>query len=172
MKRMIKDREEALAAHELARRWIAERKNNTFTLFKQGQKVWLDTRHMKTSYHKKMAPKREGPFEIEEVMGPVTYRLKLPREWKVHNVFHATLLKPYVETETYGENYTRLPPDLLEEQEVYEVETIVKHRKRGKGYQYFIKWKGYPIEEATWEPETNISKDGDMLTRYKLRHQL
>ena len=119
-----------------------------------------------------MALKREGPFEIEEVMGPVTYRLKLPQEWKVHNVFHATLLKPYVETETYGENYTRPPSDLLEEQEVYEVETIVKHRRRGKGYQYFIKWKGYPIEEATWEPETNISKDGDMLTRYKLRQTL
>ena len=87
-------------------------------------------------------------------------------------MFHATLLKPYVKTETHGENYTRPPPDLLEEQEVYEVEMIVKHRKRGRGYQYFIKWKGYLIEEATWEPETNISKDGDMLTRYKLRHQL
>ena len=57
IKRMIKDREEALAAHELARRQIAERKNNTFTPFKQGQRVWLDTRHMKTSYHKKMTPK-------------------------------------------------------------------------------------------------------------------
>ena len=169
---MIKDREEALAAHEFTRRRIAERKNNMFTPFKQGQKVWLDMRHMKTSYHKKMAPKQEGPFEIEEVIGPVTYQLKLPQEWKVHNVFHATLLKPYIETETHGENYTRPPPDLLEEQEVYEVETIVKHRRRGKGYQYFIKWKGYPIEEATWEPETNISKDGDMLTWYKLRHQL
>ena len=100
------------------------------------------------------------------------YQLKLPQEWKVHNVFHATLLKPYTETKTYRENYTRPPPDLLEDQEVYEVETIVKHRRRGRGYQYFIKWKGYPIEEATWEPEVNISKDRDMLTRYKLRHQL
>ena len=124
---MIKDREEALAAHKLARRWIAKRKSNTFTPFKQRQKVWLDMRHMKTSYHKKMVPKQEGPFEIEEVMGPVMYRLKLPQEWKIHNVFHATLLKPYVKTETYGENYTRPPPELLEEQEVYEVEAIVKH---------------------------------------------
>ena len=55
------------------------------------------------------------------------YRLKLPQEWKVHNVFHATLLKPYIETKTHGENYMRPPPKLLEEQEVYEVETIVKH---------------------------------------------
>ena len=54
---MIKDREEALVAHKLARRQIAERKNNMFIPFKQGQKVWLDTRHMKTLYHKKMTPK-------------------------------------------------------------------------------------------------------------------
>ena len=96
------------------------------------------------------------------------YQLKLPQEWKVHNVFHATLLKPYIKTETHGENYMRPPPELLEEQEVYKIETIVKHRRRGRGYQYFIKWKGYPIKEAMWEPEANISKDRDMLTQYKL----
>jgi len=73
MKRLLADREEALAAHELARRRMADRRKNTFTPFKKGDKVWLDTRNMKTSYHKKMTPKREGPFEIEDVLGPVTY---------------------------------------------------------------------------------------------------
>ena len=29
-----------------------------------------------------MAPKHEGPFEIEDVLGPVTYQLKLPESWK------------------------------------------------------------------------------------------
>jgi hypothetical protein len=75
---MMADRDEALAAHELARTRMAERRRNTFTPFTVGQKVWLDTQNMKTNYHKKMAPKREGLFEIEEVLGPVTYRLKLP----------------------------------------------------------------------------------------------
>ena len=74
-----------------------------------------------------MALKREGPFEIEEVIGPVTYKLKLLKDWKIHNIFHVVLLKPYLETETQGENYTQPPPELLEEQEVYEVETIIKH---------------------------------------------
>ena len=81
MKQLLADREEALAAHELARRQMADRRKNTFTPFKKGDKVWLDTRNMKTSYHKKMTPKREGPFEIEDVLGPVTYRLKLPNTW-------------------------------------------------------------------------------------------
>ena len=78
-----------------------------------------------------MAPKQEGQFKIKEVIGPVTYQLKLPKDWKIHNVFHAVLLKPYTETNVHGENYTQPPPELLEEQEVYEVETIIKHQKQG-----------------------------------------
>ena len=78
-----------------------------------------------------MKPKREGPFEITDVLGPVTYRLKLPTSWRIHNVFHATLLKHYKENEVYGENFTKPPPKLLEGEEVYEVEKILNHRKRG-----------------------------------------
>jgi hypothetical protein len=71
---------------------MMERNRSTFTPFKKGDRVWLDTRHLKTSHHKKIAPRREGPFEITEVIGPVTYQIDLPPTWKVHNVFHATLL--------------------------------------------------------------------------------
>ena len=58
----------------------------------------------------------------------------------------------HLETKTHSKNYIQSPLELLEEQEVYEVETIIKHCQQGHGYQYFIKWKGYPIEDATWEP--------------------
>jgi hypothetical protein len=92
MKQMINNREEALAAHELARTRIANRKQSKFVPFKKNQKIWLDTRNLKMNHHKKIALKREGPFEIDEVPGPVTYRLKLPESWKIHNVFYAALL--------------------------------------------------------------------------------
>jgi hypothetical protein len=78
IKNLVTSREEALAAHELARSRMAERIKSNFVPFKKGQMVWLDSRHLK---HKKMAPKQEGPFEIEEVLGPVTYQLKLPESW-------------------------------------------------------------------------------------------
>jgi Chromo (CHRromatin Organisation MOdifier) domain len=172
IKQTMTDWDEALAAHELAQARISERRWNTFTPFTVGQKVWLDTRNIKTNYHKKMALKREGPFEVEEVLGPVTYRLKLPITWKVHNVFHAVLLKPYVETKVHGENFSWQIPDILDREEVYNVEMILKHRRRGRSYQYLIKWKGYPISEASWEPEEAFSDDGDLLAIYKQRHQL
>ena len=102
----------------------------------------------------------------------MTYRLKLPETWKIHNVFHAILLQPYIENEVHRNNYPRPLPELLEGEEVYEVETIIKHCRRGRGYQYYVKWKGYPISEATWESESAFSANGDMLTMYKQRNQL
>jgi hypothetical protein len=80
-----------------------------------------------------------GTFKINKVLGPVTYQLKLPQSWKIHNVFHAALLRPYIENEVYGNNYPRPLPKLLEGKEVYEVETILRHRRRGRGYQYYMK---------------------------------
>jgi hypothetical protein len=127
MKQMISDRKEALAAHELSRTRIANQKQSKFVPFEKNQKVWLDTRNLKINHHKKIAPKREGPFEIDKVLGPVTYQLKLPNSWKIHNMFHATLLRPYIKNEVYKNNYLRPLPELLEGEEVYEVETILKH---------------------------------------------
>ena len=124
------------------------------------------------NHHKKIGPKREGPFEITKVLGPMTYQLQLPTTWKIYNVFHAVLLRQYKETEVYRANFQLPPPELIDGEELYEIETIMKHRKRGRGYQYYVKWKGYPISEATWEPEDVFSNDGDLLTRYKLCHQL
>jgi hypothetical protein len=51
--------------------------------------------------------------------------LKLPTAWKIHNVFYAVLLKPYIKTEV-RENFSRPVPDILDGEEVYYVEMILK----------------------------------------------
>ena len=120
-----------------------------------------------------MKPKREGPFTITEVLGPVTYKLQLPKTWRIHNVLHATLPCPYKENSVHVWNFAEPPPELVEGEEVYEVETILNHRKQGQGCQYFVKWQGYPISDASWEPEHVFSDDdGNMLTQYKLQQSL
>jgi len=72
---------------------------------------------------------QEGPFEISEVLGPVTYKLQLPIQWNIHNVFHGKLLTPYRETDVHGKNFPEPPPDLVNGEEEYEVESIRDHRK-------------------------------------------
>ena len=138
MKSLIQNQEEALAVHEVARSQISEQQKSAFTLFKKGDKVWLDSKNLKTIYHKKMKPKREGPFTITEVLGPVTYKLQLLKTWQIHNIFHTTLLCPYKENSVHGENFAEPPSEIVEGEEVYEVETILNHRKQGWGYQYFV----------------------------------
>ena len=163
IKNLVTSREEALAAHELARSRMADQIKSTFAPFKKGQKVWLNSRNLKTNYHKKMAPKREGPFEIEEVLGPLTYRLKLPESWRIHNVFHTIFLRSYKENKIYGENYPRPLPDIEDGEEVWEVESILKHQKRGWGYEYFVKWASYPVTEGSWEPKQSFSMNQECL---------
>jgi hypothetical protein len=94
----------------------------------KGQKVWLDAKGLALPYSSiKLAPRRHGPFEIEEVRSLVVYQLKLPPQWTIHPVFHASLLTPYVETNEHGTNYTRPPPDMIEGEEQYEVKAIRAH---------------------------------------------
>ncbi|GLB45344.1 putative retrotransposable element tf2 155 kda protein type 1-like [Lyophyllum shimeji] len=71
-------RDEALAAHELARQKMMHHTTRNFKPFQKGNKVWLEGKNLKIGYQsRKLAPKREGPFVISEVMGPLTYRLQL-----------------------------------------------------------------------------------------------
>ena len=46
MKRLIKDQEEALATHELARTRMIDCRKGDFTPFRKGDKVWLDSRNL------------------------------------------------------------------------------------------------------------------------------
>ena len=167
---LLEARKEALAAHELARQAMKERTMRNFKPFEKKQKVWLDSRNLKLHYEtRKLAPRREGPFAISDVLGPLTYRLVLPSRWKIHPVFHATLLSPYHETDVHGPNFLQPPPDLIEGEPQYEVEAILSHRRRGKGHQYLIKWKGYSSADNSWEPENNLKNAPEILASYKKR---
>ena len=42
-------------------------------------------------------------------------------------MFHATLLRQYKETDVYGANFPRPPPNIIEGEEVCEVKQILKH---------------------------------------------
>ncbi len=127
--------------------------------YKLGQQVWLDATHLKLPHQKaKLTPKRLGPFKITKEISPVAYQLALPANWRIHNVFHASLLNLYHETNVHGPNFTRPPPDLIEGEEEFEVERIITHRTfgRSKRLQYLIKWKDYPESDNSWEPADQV----------------
>ncbi len=143
-------------------------------MFQHAQKVWLEAKNLALPYRLvKLAPRHHGPFSITQVMSPVTYKLALPHQWTIHPVFHVSLLTLFVETIEHSENYSRLPPDLVQDKEQYEVEAIRSHQCQGRGkqLQYLIKWEGYPESDNMWEPAGNLQTP-QLLKDYHHHHPL
>ena len=62
---------------------------------KEGDKVYLLRRNIKTTRPSdKLDHVKIGPFRIQEQIGKVNYRLELPKEMRIHPVFHVSLLEP------------------------------------------------------------------------------
>jgi len=62
----------------------------------------------------------------------------------IHNVFNEDLLTQCREPQFKGQ-YMRPapPPDIVNEEEEYEVEEVRNHRKQRHSIQFLVYWKGY-----------------------------
>jgi hypothetical protein len=45
---------------------------------------------------RKLLPRWIGPFRVVQRIGVVAYRVQLPDTFKIHDVIHMSLLRPYV----------------------------------------------------------------------------
>lgn len=65
--------------------------------FKVGDKVWLSSINLKLSCPSwKPGPKFVGSFKMKREFNPVAFELVLPNSYKIHSVFHISLLKPSI----------------------------------------------------------------------------
>ena len=82
-------------------------------------------------------------------MGDVAYRLLLPENAHIHDVFHVDVLKPFHDTPPVVT--PALPPlrhgRLLEAPE----RALCTQLRRGV-WHVLVRWAGLPDDEATWEP--------------------
>ena len=166
---LIKQHQEvALQALNKAMQIIPESQYHT------GDWVWLKAKNLNLPYASaKLALKHHGPFRITKEISPVAYQLELPRAWTIHNVFHSSLLTPYKETQEHGLQFQCPPPELIDNEEEYEVEDIINHRYHGKQHQlqYLIHWKGYSAADDTLEPADQVHAD-QLVKKYHSKHKL
>jgi hypothetical protein len=103
-----------------------------FEPYQIGDKVWLEGRNLTTTHPSaKLAPQHYGPFPVTRVISHTSYQLMILSQWKVHNIFHASLLTCYKETPLNGKQYQEPTPDLINGQPEWELESI--YRSDGVG---------------------------------------
>ncbi|CAG8794122.1 24900_t:CDS:1, partial [Dentiscutata erythropus] len=109
------------------------------------------------------------PYKVEKVISTTAYRLRLPSNLKIHPVFLVSMLKPYKENLTDFNRDISPPPEVIPEtnEEEYEVETILDKKLMRRKPFYLVKWKGYPLHDATWEPKENLTNAADIVTVFE-----
>ena len=149
----------------------ADRHRLAAPTFAIGDMVWLLRRHIATTRPcAKLDYKRLGPFRIIERINPVAFRLALPPTFRIHDVFHVSLLELYHPSRIPGRHPPPPPPVELSTGEEYEVDQILDSRYRRRQLQYLVLWKGYPISDATWEPVTHLQNAPEAIHDFHQRY--
>ena len=101
----------------------------------------------------KLAFKYFGPYAVTEKIGTVAYRLALPVDSKIHDVFHVSQLKPF--TANYSLIYSDVTKIVHLDTGTLQPEKILEGRLVKKGNaaipQVRVKWSHLPVDSATWE---------------------
>ena len=103
----------------------------------------------------KLSPRFIGPYEILQRVGDRAYRLALPPTLAgVHDVFHVSMLRKYVEDPNHilSHEPLELTTDLTyEEQPMQILDREVKQLRNKDIGLVKVLWRSQVVEEATWE---------------------
>lgn len=76
-----------------AQKHAYNRQKSDASILQPGDPVWLKTTHLSMD---RPSPKLDWkwirPLKIRECLGPLTYRVQLPLMYKIHDMFHISLL--------------------------------------------------------------------------------
>lgn len=118
-----------------------------------------------------------GPLRVKKVLSPLVVELDLPTVSRIHPVFHVNKLKLYDDDAfdaQLAENPGAVLPDGVTREDVedfvedreWEVEAILDSRIRRRKLEYLVCWKGYDIEDSSWEPAAHVTNAADLVKAF------
>ena len=132
--------------------------------------VLLSTFHRHRNYmqrgdHRvaKFMVRYDGPYTISAAHpSSSTYTLDLSATMRIHPTFHTSLLRPYVPNEDslFPGRADPKPGPVVTADGVEEffVKRILDCRRRGRGWQYLMRWCGYGPGSDSWLPGSEVDK--------------
>jgi hypothetical protein len=103
----------------------------------------------------KFFPRYDGPYEIINVHTETSnYTFDLPNSPNTYPMYHASELKPFLPNDAnlFPTRKLAQPRPILTSNglEEYFVQDIIDSCRRGKGWQYLVRWTGYGPEHNRW----------------------
>lgn len=96
----------------------------------------------------KLGPKFYGPYQILQHIGDVLYKLQLPANARIHEVFHVALLKKFQGDPPAAP----VPlPAVLRGKMLPVLSKVVKARLNRGVWELLVQWMGRAPSDATWE---------------------
>ncbi|GMI67577.1 hypothetical protein HRI_000427000 [Hibiscus trionum] len=109
-------------------------------------------RTVKHRANQKLAPKWFGPFPIIEKVGAVAYKLQLPRDSKLHPVFHVSQLKKHIGAANFQSELPVINPDGEISKEPLRIIDKRIGKRGGRAItEVLVEWTNAFPEDATWE---------------------
>lgn len=100
----------------------------------------------------KLSPCFYGPFRVVDKVGSVAYKLALPPDAAIHDVFHVSQLKLCPNPPSADPVLPQFWLDLGNSKEPESIlETKVVKRRNTAATKVLVQWKGDSPENATWE---------------------
>jgi transposase InsO family protein len=137
--------------------------------FGEGDYVMVSTKGWKTDRPSKKHDKLwEGPFPIIEKVG-TAFRVLLPDQIKVYNVFHPEKLRKHPMNPLPGQRQDAAEPIKVDEEYEYELDKIIDCRLFRKRLQYKASWVGWDPDD-TWYPARDFKNSPYAIRTYHEEH--
>jgi len=137
----------------------ADRNRKEMEEYRVGDKVLISTKDFSKKLMKratkKLMEKFIGPYMVRKIVSENAVELELPVSLRIYPVVNVRRIAKYKE-QVEGQKKIPPPPVKIDSKKEYEVEEILDRQERRGKTRYLVKWKGYTVEEDTWEGLENL----------------
>ena len=98
------------------------------------------------------------------MVGSQAAELELPRTMRIHDVFHVSLIKPFVACT--AEDLINPPVVYVDGDQEFDVDFVKAHRGTKRNQEFLVHWVGYSPEHDSWEPAAALQNCSAEVKKY------